>query len=322
MLKVGAMDDNRHDVHTAGTTQGHRGHDSPAHGAHGHGHHGGGHGHDHGADGLGDLTELLDLDAEVLRGHLDAVTAAVRAHTADTPPRRIVDLGCGTGTGTFMLLERFPEASSTAVDTDPRMLERLTEKSRARGVADRVRAVQADLDGTWPDLGAADVVWASASLHHVADPARALDEITRVLRPGGVLVLLEMEGTPRYLPDDPGVGKPGLEDRCIAAMDALRAEHVPHYGDDWAALLDAAGYTTAAHRTFRIDLAGADLPASAGRYTHANLSRARTSFADALAPEDLAALDTLLDPAAPTGVLTRSDLHIRATRTMWLAVRP
>ncbi|GII59230.1 hypothetical protein Pth03_76190 [Planotetraspora thailandica] len=36
------------------------------------------------------------------------------------------------------------------------------------GVADRIRTIQADLDQTWPALGPADLVWASASLHHMA----------------------------------------------------------------------------------------------------------------------------------------------------------
>ena len=37
----------------------------------------------------------------------------------------------------------------------------------------------------WPDLGPADLVWASASMHHMADPDRTLARVRDTLRPGG-----------------------------------------------------------------------------------------------------------------------------------------
>ncbi|WP_107451815.1 methyltransferase domain-containing protein, partial [Actinacidiphila rubida] len=96
-------------------------------------------------------------------------------------PDRVVDLGCGTGAGTLALLARFPDAEVTAVDFSPAHLNRLREKAAERGVAGRVRTVRADLDAGWPDLGRPDLVWASASLHHMADPDRTLQRIRDVL---------------------------------------------------------------------------------------------------------------------------------------------
>lgn len=57
--------------------------------------------------------EILDLDAEALAEHIASVTAWL---PLKNEPRQIVDLGCGTGAGTFALLECFPEAHVTAVD--------------------------------------------------------------------------------------------------------------------------------------------------------------------------------------------------------------
>jgi hypothetical protein len=62
---------------------------------------------------------------------------------------------------------------------------RLREKAEATGVAGRVRIVQADLDADWPDLGTPDLVWASASMHHMADPDRTLRKVTTSSRPAG-----------------------------------------------------------------------------------------------------------------------------------------
>ena len=170
-----------------------------------------GHGvHDHGAAaGPGDhehddeaLTELLDLDGEVLRDYLDQATAWIAA-TAQPPVTRVIDLGAGTGTGTFALLRRFPGAHVTAVDLDSRRLERVQARARDQHLAHRVSTVATDLDQPWPDLGPADLVWASMALHHVADPARTLTQILGLLRPGGALVVAEtsaLESFPRFLP--------------------------------------------------------------------------------------------------------------------------
>ncbi|HXA62216.1 MAG TPA: methyltransferase domain-containing protein [Streptosporangiaceae bacterium] len=94
--------------------------------------------------------EILDLDAEVLAEHIASITAWLPIERA---PRHIVDLGCGTGAGTFALLARFPEAEVTALDASAGHLRRLRERAEALGVADRVRTVPADLDADWPELG-------------------------------------------------------------------------------------------------------------------------------------------------------------------------
>ncbi len=178
----------------------HHGPASPhGHTAHEHGQHG-----EHGDDEAA-LTELLDLDGEVLAGYLDQATAWIAA-TAEPPVTRIVDLGAGTGTGTFALLRRFPEARVTAVDLAPDRLTRLRHRACELGLDGRVDVVPADLDQPWPDLGPADLVWTSMALHHVADPDRALTEIFGLLRPGGALAVAEttaLESFPASCPPGP-----------------------------------------------------------------------------------------------------------------------
>ena len=164
------------------------------------------------------MAELLDLDAEVMHSYLAEVTAWTRSLAADPPPRRILDLGSGTGAGAFALLERFDQADVIAVDVSAEMLRRLSSKARVLGVAGRIRTVQADLDTARPAIDAVDLVWASSSLHHMADPDRVLAGVFGTLRPGGLLVVAEMVSFPRFLPDDLGLGRPGLEARCHAAL--------------------------------------------------------------------------------------------------------
>lgn len=267
------------------------------------------------------MAGLLDLDAEVLHSYLTEVTAWIHELTADRPSSRILDLGSGTGTGALALLQRFEGAEAIALDVSAQLLDRLMAKARDLGVADRVRTVQADLDAAWPAIDPVDLVWASSSLHHMADPDRVLREVFAALRPGGLLAVLEMDSFPRFLPDDLGTGHPGLEERCHAALAEGRAEEVPQLGSDWGARLSQAGFTIEAERPFAIALMP-PLPAAAGRYAQASLRRIRSSLDGKLSADDLDTLDTVLDSDGPHGILQRDDLTVRTARTAWVATRP
>nr|WP_241266664.1 class I SAM-dependent methyltransferase [Streptomyces scabichelini] len=260
---------------------------------------------------------MLDLDAEVLAEHIAAITEWLPVKTG---PRQIVDLASGTGAGTFALLERFPEAHVIAVDASPGHLQRLREKACARGVGDRVCTVQADLDeAAWPDLGKPDLVWASASMHHMADHDRALRTVHDLLTPGGLFAVVELAGFPRFLPENAPEDRPGLEERAHAATDRFHAEHVPHRGADWGPMLSAAGFTVEGELTVAVDIDGSRHEAI-GRYALGALQRIRGA-AEELSAEDLAALDRLLDTSSPYSILRRDDLAVRTERTVW-AARP
>ncbi|NJQ02872.1 class I SAM-dependent methyltransferase [Streptomyces zingiberis] len=265
-----------------------------------------------------DQAEFLDLEAEVLAEHISAITAWL---PVEAPPRHIVDLGCGTGAGTFALLDRFPEARVTAVDSSAEHLRRLREKACALGTDDRVRAVPADLDApAWPDLGAPELVWASASLHHMAEPDRTLRQVRELLPPGGLFTLVEPAGSPRVLPGDAPEDRPGLEERCHAALAQHHAARMPHRGADWGPKLTAAGFTVEGERTVAVHVDSARNPA-VGRYALSGLRRLRSAAAHALPAADLAALDRLLDTAGPDSVVHRDDLAVRTERTVWAARR-
>ncbi len=270
-------------------------------------------GHQHAGDD--DQAEILDLDMEVLAEHIASIIAWLPVSTG---PRRIVDLGCGTGAGTFALLARFPEASVTAVDASVVHLQRLRGKACERGLTDRVHTVQADLDRTWPDIGTPDLVWASASLHHLADPDRTLRQVHDLLAPGGLLAVVELAGLPRFLPADAPAERPGLEERAHAAADRQHAEHLPHRGADWGPKLTAAGFTLDGERTITVDI-DRSRSESVARYALTALSRVRTAVADTISADDLTALDQLLDTHGPRSILARDDLAVRTERTVWVA---
>jgi SAM-dependent methyltransferase len=268
------------------------------------------------------MTEMLDLDAEVLHSYLSEVIAWVHELAAGVP-RRILDVGSGTGTGALALAQRFESADVTALDLSAELLGRLKDKARDLGVTDRISTVQVDLDTAWPAIDPVDLAWASSSLHHMTDPDRVLASIFATIGSGGLLAVAELDSFPRFLPHDPGnpddLG--GLEARCHAALAESLASELPHLGSDWGPRLAKAGFAIEAKRTFTIDLTPPLHPSTA-RYAQLSLRRLRTGLDGRMNPSDLATLDTLIDSDDPSSLLQRDDLTVRATRTVWLARRP
>lgn len=106
-------------------------------------------------------------------------------------PRRIVDLGCGTGTLTLMLKQQFPSAEVIGIDLSPYMLVKAAQKSQAAGLEILWRHDLAEATRL-PDASV-DVV-TIALLFHETPPAiaqRILQEAYRLLTPGGQVLMLD-----------------------------------------------------------------------------------------------------------------------------------
>ncbi len=276
------------------------------------------HYHEHSAVSDSAMTGLLELDGEVLREYWSAALDWV-AGAADGAGR-VLDLGAGTGTGALGLAERFPRAEVTAVDVEPGSLARLRGKAAIHGLADRVRAVEADLDAGWPDFGPLDLTWASMSLHHLADPGRVLGDVRAATRAGGLIAVAEFAEPLRFLQTDLGFGRPGFEDRVLAALGRAHAEELPTLGSDWTPRLAAAGWDVIDERQFPIDLDPPTHPRAA-EYARAWFTRLSAGFADQLDPDDQATLTALLAGHGPGVVPDPAQLHIRGIRTVTLARR-
>jgi ubiquinone/menaquinone biosynthesis C-methylase UbiE len=108
----------------------------------------------------------------------------------------LLDLGCGTG----HLLKTFHDESTCGrlpvlklfgIDIGAEAVRSCQETLAAEGITG-VEVREADgADMPYAD-GTMDVVVTSLSLHHWTDPLRVLDEINRVLKPDGLLVLFDM----------------------------------------------------------------------------------------------------------------------------------
>ncbi|WP_329620331.1 class I SAM-dependent methyltransferase [Streptomyces sp. NBC_01255] len=304
----------------------------PGHGQnhdHGQNHgHGPGHqpGHDHGSAPLdwNQLASHLERQAEIASSAYAEAAAWLGTLAPVYGVRRVLDIGSGPGVVTGLLAEAFPAAETVAVDGTPELLARARDRAEARGLGARVSTLHAELPEAIGSLGEADLVWAGNSLHHIGDQRAALAEFAGILRPGGLIALVEGGLPTRHLPWHIGIGRPGLEARLDAA-------HADSFGemraglpgsvdepDDWRALLASAGLTPAGTRTFLTDVPAPVSPV-VRELAVSHYQRLREGFGDRIDPDDLTTLDRLLDPADERSLHHRTDLFHLTARTVHTA---
>lgn len=127
-----------------------------------------------------DPGQYLKFGGERLRPALDLL-----ARVPLEAPARVVDLGCGTGSLTRILAERFAQAAVTGLDGSPEML---ATAARAAGPGERIAWRQADIAG-WTAQPPADLIYSNAALHWLADHERLFPHLMAQLAPGGVLAV-------------------------------------------------------------------------------------------------------------------------------------
>lgn len=103
-------------------------------------------------------------------------------------PRRVVDLGCGTGSLTLRLAARWPQAEVTGVDGSADMLARTAAQGSA---APGLRWLQADIADTavWSGAQPVDLIYSNAALHWLPDHGRLFPALLDRLTPGGLLAV-------------------------------------------------------------------------------------------------------------------------------------
>lgn len=126
----------------------------------------------------------------------DALTAGLLRRAGVAPGMRVLDAGCGDGDVAFLAASLVGERGwVTGVDRRPEAVERAQGRAAIARLAN-VRFRQHDLEtDDWP--GTYDAVVARLLLGRLDDPVRALARLARRVRPGGLLVIHELEVGPR-----------------------------------------------------------------------------------------------------------------------------
>lgn len=143
-------------------------------------------------EGLGELFFRVhcDLPREGPGSTASTSRALELARESLPPAPRVVDVACGPGAQTLVLLDELPEdATVTALDLYGAFLDQLRVSLEEREGSERVELVEADMQ-TWSPEGAVDLVWCEGAVY-IMGVERALERWSSWLEPGGVIAFSE-----------------------------------------------------------------------------------------------------------------------------------
>jgi len=153
--------------------------------------------------------------------------------------RTFLDLGSGPGLTSFMLARSFPESRVIGLEPDPFLRNRACELAAHQGLGDRCRFLEGKGEAIPLPDAAVDFCYARFVFQHLPAPAAVLGELVRVTRPGGAVVLMDVDDGGVVLHPAPE-GLEDFQDRTLEAQRRLGGDR--HISRRLRQLLVAAGF--------------------------------------------------------------------------------
>ncbi|SFR04455.1 MULTISPECIES: class I SAM-dependent methyltransferase [unclassified Enterobacter] len=166
----------------------------------------------------------------------------LRARLAGFDHAHVLDMGCGAGHASFAIAGEV--ARVTAYDLSAQMLEVVAGAARDKGL-NNVDTQQGYAEALPFADETFDVVISRYSAHHWHDVGKALREVQRVLKPGGVVIIMDVMSP----------GHP-VRDIWLQTVEALRdTSHVRNYSSgEWLSMMTESGFITRTLTTDRLVL--------------------------------------------------------------------
>lgn len=159
------------------------------------------------------------------------------------PQASVLDMGCGAGHASFAAAHQVKQV--VAYDLSAQMLDVVAQAAKEKGL-DNIATRQGYAESLPFEDGSFDVVISRYSAHHWHDVGRALREVNRVLKPGGVVIVMDVMSP----------GHP-VRDIWLQTVEALRdTSHVRNYSSgEWLSLMSDANLIADTVLTDRLPLA-------------------------------------------------------------------
>jgi ubiquinone/menaquinone biosynthesis C-methylase UbiE len=187
----------------------------------------------HDDESVAQMVALLDYQ--------DSLPSARRLHdwaietAAVQPGENVVDLGSGTGTMSLQLASLVASVASPGasagqvmgIEPNPHLRALAVSRAKAAGVSN-VSFIEGFAGALPLDDSTIDFVWCERVLQHLADPQSAINDIARVLRPGGRAVLLDSDYGTRIVSDlDPDLAAALSRSSLGPIANPYAARHIP-----------------------------------------------------------------------------------------------
>ena len=105
---------------------------------------------------------------------------------------KVLDIGCGSGTFTMCMAERYPKSHFVGFDVGNDFLQRANDKRGRKGLSN-IRFTRSTLEAFIEDKDEQfDVITAYHVLHNMSDPEKAIRDLYLLLKPSGKLILVEV----------------------------------------------------------------------------------------------------------------------------------
>lgn len=158
----------------------------------------------------------------------------------------VLDVGCGAGQAMILLAEQFPDSRFVGYDISEEAIGTAQREAQAKGLTNLRFEVQDA--AAFADENAFDLVCTFDAVHDQADPAALLRNIRRALRPDGVYLMQDINGSSSHAGDmDHPVGPFIYTISCLHCMTVSLASGGAGLGAAWGKqtalrMLDEAGF--------------------------------------------------------------------------------
>lgn len=154
------------------------------------------------------------------------------------PPKKVVDVGCGIGGSSRHIVRKYEGCTAQGITLSPYQAGRGNELAKEGGLEDRASFQVADALNMPFEDNTFDLVWSLESGEHMPDKPKFVNELMRVIAPGGRVILVT------WCHRDLELGEPSLsrkEEKILAKIN--RAYYLPKWCsvDDYVKLLEKEG---------------------------------------------------------------------------------
>lgn len=150
------------------------------------------------AEVMGGEDEVCAYSSAAAQKHLEALDNVFVDHvlSLSAPENPLsglwLDVGCGPGNIALKLARRRPRGLVVGIDCSRNMVKAALRAARESGLESKTFFQQGDADQIPFADGAFDMVFSNSVLHHLSNPGKTLEEMLRVVKPEGMVVVRDL----------------------------------------------------------------------------------------------------------------------------------